>query len=129
MNVEEFKKKKKLKKGFGFNKGRLNLNIWIKSNQYYKIIKLKTLFIKEFWWKKFEMMLSDYPHSKNTHNLWNLKFFKKINLLNKNLKIQESITTCKWGVMYMTSKQTCSLGNNQINHKIINIFSYNLKLR
>jgi CTP-dependent riboflavin kinase len=48
MNAEEFKKQFKKKLGFGFNKGPLNLNSSIKSNQYYKIIKLKTLFIKEF---------------------------------------------------------------------------------
>jgi hypothetical protein len=36
--------------------------------------------------------------------LWNLKNFKVKNLLNKNLKFQESFTTYKWGVMYMTSK-------------------------
>jgi CTP-dependent riboflavin kinase len=52
MNAEEFKKQFKKKLGFGFNKGPLNLNSSIKSNQYYKIIKLKTLFIKEFWWEK-----------------------------------------------------------------------------
>ncbi len=47
------------------------------------------------------MMLIDYPHSKSTHNLKVVKFK---NLLTKILKFQKSFTTCKWGVMYMTSK-------------------------
>jgi hypothetical protein len=53
------------------------------------------------------MMLIDYPHSKNTHNLKVVKFeFLKIkNLLNIILKFQKSFTTCKWGVMYMISKK------------------------
>ncbi len=53
----------------------------------------------------FEMMwLIDYPHSKNTHNL---KFMNVLILTNSKSifkKIQKFFTTCKWGVMYMTSK-------------------------
>jgi hypothetical protein len=37
----------------------------------------------EFWWEKFEMMLIDYPYSKNTHNLKLVEFEK--------LKNKESI--------------------------------------
>jgi hypothetical protein len=36
--------------------------------------------------------------------LWNFKFQKNKNLLNIILKFQKSFTTCKWGVMYITSK-------------------------
>jgi hypothetical protein len=56
-------------------------------------------------WKKIEMMLIDCPHSKKftIWNFWNFKILKVKNMLNKNLKFQESFTTCKWGVMYMTS--------------------------
>jgi hypothetical protein len=32
------------------------------------------------------------------------EIFKTKNLLNRILKSQEFFTTCKWGVMYMTSK-------------------------
>jgi hypothetical protein len=48
-------------------------------------------------------MLIDYPHL--IWKLWNLKILKNLNLLNRILKFQESFTTCKWGVMYMTSKK------------------------
>jgi hypothetical protein len=47
------------------------------------------------------MMLIDYPHSKNIHNL---KFLKIKNMLNKILNFQKPFTTFKWGVMYMTFK-------------------------
>jgi hypothetical protein len=46
-------------------------------------------------------MLIDYPHSKNTHNLKVVKLKKLLNII---LEFQESFTTCKWGVMYITSK-------------------------
>ncbi len=54
-------------------------------------------------------MLTDYPHSKNIHNLRVVKFFnsknkKSIEHLQIILKLQKSFTTCKWGIMYMTSK-------------------------
>jgi hypothetical protein len=53
-------------------------------------------------------MLIDYPHSKNTPNLKVVEFeiLKIKKLLNRIKKIQESFTTCKWGVMYMTSIKT-----------------------
>jgi len=54
--------------------------------------------------KKIEMMIIDYPHSKSTHNLKVVKFKKIKNLLNKNFKFQKSFTTCKWGVIHITSK-------------------------
>jgi len=43
------------------------------------------------------MMLIDYSHSKNTHNLEFVEFenLKIKNLLNKILKFQKSFTTCK----------------------------------
>ncbi len=52
------------------------------------------------------MMLINYPHSKKIYKLNFMEFQKKIikNLLNIILKFQESFTTWKWGVMYMTSK-------------------------
>jgi hypothetical protein len=52
------------------------------------------------------MIVTYYPQSKNTHNLkiMELKKIKIKNLLNKILKFQKSFTTCKWDVMYMTSK-------------------------
>ncbi len=53
------------------------------------------------------MMLIDYPHLENTHNLKfvDFEFFKNKNLLNTVKKFQKSFTTCKRGVMYMTSKK------------------------
>jgi hypothetical protein len=52
------------------------------------------------------MMLIDYSHSKNIHNLKVVEFeISKIkNLLNKISNFQKSFTTCKWDVMYMTFK-------------------------
>ncbi len=49
------------------------------------------------------MILIDYPHSQ-FESCENFKILKIKNILNKNLKFQKSYTTCKWGVMYMTSK-------------------------
>jgi hypothetical protein len=76
------------------------------------------------------MMLIDYPHSKNIHNLKfvELIFFKIKDLLNKILRFQESFTTCQWGVMYMTFKEIFSFMIQEKNLKIINIFSCNFKL-
>ncbi len=53
------------------------------------------------------MMLNDYSHSQNTHNLKFVEFesFKIKNLLNTILKFQNSFATCKQGVMYMKSKE------------------------
>jgi hypothetical protein len=69
--------KQKFKKyilGFGINNGPLSLNNNCKKKVNFVIIKLKILFINEFWWKKFEIMLIDYPHSKSTHNLEVVRF-------------------------------------------------------
>jgi hypothetical protein len=51
------------------------------------------------------MILIDYPHSKSTHNLKiDFKILKNLILINRILNFQKFFTTCKWGVMYMTSK-------------------------
>jgi hypothetical protein len=49
------------------------------------------------------MMLIDYPLKKHSQ-FESCENFKIKNLLNKILKFQESFMTCKWGVMYITSK-------------------------
>jgi hypothetical protein len=52
------------------------------------------------------MMLIDYSHSKNIHNLKVMKFLilKIKNIFNIIKKIQEYFTTCKWGVMTSKTK-------------------------
>ncbi len=49
------------------------------------------------------MIITYYPHSKNTHNFKVIEFetFGNSKYLSK---FQESFITCQWGVMYMTYK-------------------------
>jgi hypothetical protein len=60
-----------------------------------------------------------------SYGIWN---FEKLKICNKILKFQKSFTTHKWCVIYMTSKAKVVFYDTKQNHKIINIFSYNLKL-
>jgi hypothetical protein len=55
-------------------------------------------------WNNVHMLPTFKKNSKfESCGIWYLKINK--NLLNKILKFQESFTTSKWGVMYMTSKE------------------------
>jgi len=51
------------------------------------------------------MIIPYYPHSKNIHNLklQNLKTLENSNYVSKSPNFK-SLTTCKWGVIYMTFK-------------------------
>ncbi len=66
--------------GFGFNKGPLNLNNeCIKSSQFCKKQNKILVLLKKIDEKKIEMMLIEYTHSKNIHNL---KVVKILNFKN-----------------------------------------------
>ncbi len=78
-----------------------------------QITKLNSFFIKEFWWEK-NWDDVNWLSTLKKHSQFEIRefFFKlKKNLLNIISKLQESFTTCKWGVMYITSKTNCSLWN------------------
>jgi len=64
------------------------------------------------------MIIIYYPHSKNTHNLKDMKFeIFTISKFFQFSKFQKSFTTCKWGVMSMTYKQSYSLWYKKQNLK------------
>jgi hypothetical protein len=72
-----FKKRiqKTKKLGFGCNKRPLNLNNnCIKNSQFCKLLSERLSLERNFDEKKIEMILIDYPHSKNTHSLKVVKF-------------------------------------------------------
>jgi hypothetical protein len=64
-----------------------------------------TIASKQSILKKFEMMLIDYPRSKNICKLLFLEFEILKLKIYKYVFFLKYFTTCKWGVMYMTSKK------------------------
>jgi hypothetical protein len=68
------------------------------------------------------MIITYYPHSKNTHNLKNVEFENICKVFFKIKNFEKSFTTCKWVVMCMTYKKKVVVYNEKKKHKVVSIF-------